>query len=475
MGRPGDEESWRERYFVRKPLGPLQEEVARSALKRSLTAFDLTLLGVGGTIGAGIFVVIGQASTEAGPAITVSFLVAGLVSLLAGLAYAEMAAMAPAAGSAYTYAYLSVGELLGWLVAWNLVIEYMVGNTAVAIGWSAGAANLLEAAGLALPSYLLATPSAGGIMNLPAALIVLAITALLIRGTKESAETNWVLVGVKVAILFVFLALAAPDVDTELWEPYAPFGVGGIFTGAALVFFAFIGFDAVSTAAEETKNPQRDIPRALFASLAITTAIYVAVAAVITGIVPYGDLGVGDPLATGLETIGRSGYARIMDVGAIFATTSVLLVFQLGMPRIFFSLARDGLLPKRLTAVHPRYGTPHLVTLVTGLLTATMAALFPMDAMVALTNISTLFAFLVVLVGVIAMRRAHPDARRPFRAPLMPWAALLGVAICVALMGSLGAITWLRFAGWMGLGLAVYGFYGARNSALRRREADRRA
>jgi len=465
--------SLRERYLLKKPAAAMRREAERTKLTRSLGAWELTALGIGAVIGAGIFTVIGAATaTAAGPAVILSFVVAAVVCAVAGLAYAELSAMLPLGGSAYTYAYASFGELVAWVLGWALVLEYAIGNMAVANGFSGNFASLLDGLGLHIPAALRAAPGAapGGVFDLPAFLVVMLITLLLLRPVKESARANAVLVVVKLGVLLVFLAVALPNVQTKNLQPFLPFGVGGIFAGAALLFFSFLGFDAVSTAAEETKNPQRDLPRGILGSLAVCTIIYVLLGIGLTGIIPYQGLNVRDPLVLALQTIGQDKLGLLMAVGGILATVSVLLVFQLGTSRIFYTLARDGMIPQWFTHVSPKLRTPTRITIVGGIFVAIGAALLPLTFLVQLTNIGTLFAFAIVLAAVILLRNSDPTLPRPFRMPGNPWLPIVGILMCIGLGAFLGMLTLLGFLAWMGLGLMIYATYGARKSRLRQGE-----
>lgn len=467
----------RSRYLARKPPAAMRRQAEQSQLSKTLGVWELTALGIGGIIGAGIFTTTGIIiGNYTGPAIAVSFIIAAVVSALAGLAYAEMAAMLPLGGSAYTYAYASFGELTAWILGWALLLEYAIGNMAVASGFSANFSALLDAIGVHLPEALRAAPciappcTASGIVDLPAFMIVILITLLLLRPVKESARTNLILVISKIVIIALFLALALPNVKTGNLSPFAPFGATGILAGAALIFFSFIGFDAVSTAAEETRNPQRDVPRGILLSLAACTVFYILVGIGLTGVIPYKTLaGSGDPMAEVLQIAGHPGFALVMNLGGILATVSVLLVFQLGTSRIFFTLARDGLIPAAFTKVSPRWRTPTRITLVSGLFVAIFAALLPLNLLLQLTNIGTLFAFAIVMAGVLYLRKKDPGLARPFRMPGTPWSVWLGIALCIGLVAFLPnlPLTLMGFLGWMGLGLMIYAAYGARKSKLR--------
>jgi APA family basic amino acid/polyamine antiporter len=498
----------------RKPIETLAEEAIpeQLRLRRALGARQLVFLGVGAILGAGIFSTAGTAAAGgehhlgAGPALVVSFLLVAVACALAGLCYAELAALAPVSGSAYTYAYATLGELAAWIIGWDLILEYAIGNVAVAISWSDYFQSLLASLGGSWPAWLgtdyrsaaaaareLADCVARGmevsalpaltqhkaaalveaprlwgvpvVFNLPAVLIVAGITWVLVRGIRESSAFNTGMVLVKLAVIGLFVAVGAWYVEPEHWREFAPNGWKGITHAAAIVFFAYIGFDAVSTAAEETRDPQRNLPRGILGSLLVCTLIYVAVALVLTGMVRWDRLShVADPLAMAFEERGI-GWARgLMAFGAVVATASVLLVFQLGQPRIFFSMARDGLLPAWAARVHPRYRTPHVTTVLTGVAVAGVAAVTHIDEMVELCNIGTLFAFLLVAAGVLVLRWKEPDRPRPFRTPWVPWVPLGAIVTCAWLMLQLPVRTWVRFGLWLGAGLLIYMLYGRRRS-----------
>jgi APA family basic amino acid/polyamine antiporter len=488
--------------FRRKPARAAVAEIeggpeGQVGLKRALGAFDLTLLGVGAIVGAGVFSSVGEMAAGsathpgAGPALVLSYLLTAAACALAALCYAEIAAMVPAAGSAYTYAYVALGEIFAWIIGWDLIIEYAIGNIYVAQSWADYLRSFLRgAAGVDFPAWMatdlqtvahdpalralapkLATPFGALVVgfNLPAALVVAALTVLLVIGVRESARANAAMVILKLVLVLGFVGLGAGYVQPANWHPFAPHGFRGIWAGASLAFFSYIGFDAVSTAAEETRNPERDLPRGMMWSLVICAVIYVAVAAVMTGLVPSAALGTGDPLAQALRAAGLGRAANAMALGALVAMTAVLLVFQLGQPRILFAMARDGLLPPRFARVHPRFRTPAYGTVVTGVFVAVMPTLITQDQALELTNIGTLFAFLLVSVGVIALRVREPDRPRPFRCPGYPVTPLASAAACVWLMGGLPATNWWRFAIWLAVGLAIYFWYGARRSRLRDR------
>ncbi|MHB8256249.1 MAG: APC family permease [Acidiferrobacterales bacterium] len=438
-----------------------------TGLRRCLTAFDLTLLGIGAIIGAGIFVLTGiAAATKAGPAIVLSFVVSGFACAFSALAYAELASSIGGCGSAYGYAYAGLGELVAWIIGWDLILEYGVAVAVVAIGWSGYFNNALTAVGLHVPVVLLTAPADGGIINLPAALIVLVLSVLLAIGVRQSARFNAVMVLVKVVAIATFVAVAAFNVQPANWHPFMPFGWKGVMGGAALIFFAYIGFDAVSTAAEEAVNPPRDLPIGILVSLAVCTVIYMVVAGLLTGIVPYGTLNVPSPVAESMLRLGYRWASAVVAAGAIAGLTTVMLVLYYGLTRIFLSMSRDGLLPPVFSAINARTRTPLRVIVVSGLLIASIAGFTPIGDVAELVNIGTLSAFVLVCCGVIVLRRTKPDLKRPFRTPWSPVIPLLGIAFCLYLMASLPLITWLRFVIWLAIGMIIYFGYSRSHSVL---------
>jgi APA family basic amino acid/polyamine antiporter len=460
------------------------------SLKRTLGAFDITMLGVGAIIGAGIFASFGQAAAGgdgllgAGPALMLSYLLTAVACGFAALCYAEIAAMVPIAGSAYTYSYIAFGEVVAWIIGWDLTIEYAVGNIYVAASWADYLRSFLRGTlGVDFPAWLATdlqtaantpeiaaqAPHLGGFVvafNLPAFFITALLTVLLVIGVKESARFNTGIVIFKVLLVLGFIVVGSFFVDKANWTPFAPNGWKGVWTGASIAFFSYIGFDAVSTAAEETRNPQKDLPRGIIGSLVICTVLYIATAAVLTGLVPYQKLATADPLAHALELLGFRHLASFMALGAVVAMTAVLLAFQLGGTRVFFAMARDGLLPPAFSRVHPRFRTPYVGTIITGIVVALAPSLLTESQALELTNIGTLFAFVLVSLGVIALRLRDPDRPRPFRVPGYPVTPLLSAGCCILLMAGLPASNWWRFGIWLAMGLVIYLAYGRKRSRL---------
>jgi basic amino acid/polyamine antiporter, APA family len=427
-------------------------------------------LGLGAIIGTGIFVIIGEAITDSGASILLSFVLAGITCAFSALAYAELASSIPVAGSAYTYAYATLGELVAWIIGWDLILEYGVSVAAVAVGWGQYFNELLDAAfGLSLPDAIASPPGEGGSVNVPAVFVVLAVAALLIAGIKKSARTNTIMVFVKSAVLLLFIALAFTAFNSDNVSPFFHNGLDGVVSAASLIFFAYIGFDAVSTSGEETRNPQRDLPIAIIGSLAIATVLYCLVAVAATGALPYDKLsGAEAPLASVLdEGAGLSWGATLISVGALVAITSVVLTILYGQTRVMFAMSRDGLVPRALSNVSERTGTPILLTAMFAVFIAILAAFVPLTKIAELVNIGTLFAFVLVDIGVIVLRRTRPDLERGFRVPFVPVVPIIGILLCLYLMIDLPGDTWLRFVVWLVLGLVIYTFYGRRHSRLR--------
>ncbi|MCR4434553.1 MAG: amino acid permease [Clostridiales bacterium] len=439
----------------------------KRALSRSMGALDLTALGVGAIIGTGIFVLTGvAAATYAGPAVILSFIISGIAAGLAALCYAELSAMVPVAGSAYSYAYASLGEIVAWLIGWNLVLEYLVAAGAVSVGWSSYFADLLRSAGIHIPGAFALSPFEGGIINIPAVLITLIVTWIAVRGTKDSAKATKFIVLVKLLVILLFILVGAFRVNPGNWTPFAPFGVSGIMQGAAIVFFAYIGFDAVATAAEEVRNPKRDLPLGIVSSLVISTVLYILVAGILTGMINYTRLNTPSPIAAALLSTGIRWATSFVSIGALAGLTSVLIAVIFAQSRIFFAMARDGLLPPVFAVIHKKYETPYIDTLLVGTAISLIGAFFPVGIIAEMANIGTLSALTVVSLGVIILRRTQPDAERPFKVPWTPYLPILSVIFCVYLMLNLPLATWIRFVVWMAIGIAIYYFYSAKHSVL---------
>ncbi|HEU0306189.1 MAG TPA: amino acid permease [Lysobacter sp.] len=488
--------------FITKPVEPAGHVDAgepvegslrgEASLKRVLTARHLLLLGIGAIIGAGIFVMTGQAAANhAGPAIMLSFVLAGAACAFAGLCYAEFASMIPVSGSAYSYTYATLGEAVAWFVGWSLVLEYLFAASAVAVGWSAYTVSLMESIAHAFgsdwkfPAALASAPvtyanghftATGALFNLPAVLIVCAVGYLCYVGIRQSATANAVIVAIKVTVILALIGFGSQYVNPENWTPFIPaneggdrFGWPGVLRAASIVFFAYIGFDAVSTAAQEAKNPQRDMPIGILGSLVVCTILYIIVAAVLTGMVPYSDLGTAKPVATALENYPALGWLKFaVEIGAVAGLTSVILVMLMGQPRIFFAMSRDGLMPTFFGAVHPKHQTPHKATVVVAIVAAVLAAFFPLGVLGDLVSMGTLLAFATVCIGVLILRRTRPDLPRSFRVPMAPVICVLGALSCLALVGFMGWYNWALLAAWTMVGFVIYFGYGYRHSKLRR-------
>ncbi|MBV8580949.1 MAG: amino acid permease [Candidatus Eremiobacteraeota bacterium] len=443
-------------------------ELNPNKLKPTLGVWGLTALGVGAIIGTGIFVLTGKAAAlSAGPAIVLSFVVAGIVSALAALCYAELSSTVPVSGSAYTYVYATLGEFTAWIVGWGLILEYALGAATVAIGWSGYFTDFIGTLGIVLPKSLTTNPFDGGVINLPAALIILLITVLLIRGTSESDKVNKTIVAIKLLVVAFFIVVGAGHVNPANWHPFMPFGVGGIINGAGLVFFAYIGFDAVSTSAEEVRNPARDLPRGIMGSLAVCTVLYIAVSAILTGILPYTQLNVPSPVSYSLIQIGLNWAGAIVAVGAIAGLTTVLLVMLFGQSRVFFAMSRDGLLPAVFSRIHPRFRTPYLSSALVGIVVAAVAAIGRLDVVADLVNIGTLVAFALVSIGVIVLRQTRPDMKRGFRVPGSPVVPALSAVAAIALvLKGLPVLTLVFYLTWLVIGLGVYFGYSRMRSIV---------
>ena len=481
--------------LVKKPMSILMQEATSEgehSLKRSLTALNLTALGIGAIIGAGIFVLTGTAAaTHAGPAIILSFVFAGIGCAFAGLCYAEFASMIPIAGSAYTYGYATLGEFFAWIIGWDLILEYLFAASTVAVGWAGYFSRIMNDLGFPIPAALSNAPyrvegthtlvRTGAIINLPAVLLVLALTALLVIGIKESARFNNFIVALKLSIVLLVIGFGIMYVHKANWHPFIPakeivdaatgttrFGWPGVFAGAGVIFFAYIGFDAVSTAAQEAKHPQRDLPIGILASLAICTVLYILMAAVMTGLTPFKNLAVPDPVYVALDAAGPglSWLKYLTTIGAVAGLASVVLVMLMGQPRIFYAMSRDGLLPPLFGKVHQRFKTPYISTIITGVVAAAVAGAFPIGLLGELVSIGTLLAFVIVCAGILVLRYVQPELHRPFKTPFVPFVPIGGILVCGWLMWNLPRDTWLRLLIWMGIGLVLYFTYGRRHSKL---------
>lgn len=475
--------------FIRKSLEQInrQAEEGANQLKRHLNALNITLLGIGCIIGAGIFVLTGTAAANhAGPAVSVSFIVSALGCLLAGLCYAEFASMIPVSGSAYTYGYATMGEFIAWIIGWDLILEYLFGSATVAVGWSGYVTSFLGDLGLHLPAAISQSPfvfehgkwiATGAIINFPAVFIIGMMTTLLVIGIKESARFNNFIVIIKVAVILLFIGFGISYINVDNWTPFIPentgsfqsFGITGVLTGAAVVFFAYIGFDAVSTTAQEAINPKRDLPIGILVSLVICTVLYVAVSLVMTGIVKYTELNVPAPIAVAIDAAGKGlNWLRpVIKIGAIAGLSSVVMVLLLGQSRIFYAMSSDGLLWKSFSKTHPKFKTPYITSIITGFVAAIFAGLFPIGLLGELVSIGTLLAFVIVSIGLIILRKKEPDAPRKFRTPWVPVVPILGALISLALMLSLPKDTWWRLIGWMAVGFIIYFTYGIKHSKVR--------
>jgi APA family basic amino acid/polyamine antiporter len=475
--------------FKVKPFAQLQAEAKSDShgFKRALSATNLITLGIGAIIGAGIFVLTGEVSANyAGPAIIISFLIAALACAAAGLCYAELTSMIPISGSAYTYAYATIGEFFGWIIGWVLIVEYLFAASTVSVGWSGYVVSLLGNMGITLPAALTTAPvvynditngfelAQGGIMNIPAMFIIFLVTILLVTGVKESARFNNVIVFIKLTVIITFILVGLFFMKKANWHPFIPenegtfgkFGFSGILRGAAVIFFAYIGFDAVSTAAQESKNPQRDLPIGILGSLAVCTVLYILVALVLTGIVPYTSLGVPDPIAVGVDAIGVTWLSPLIKIGAVAGLSSVILVMLLGQPRIFFVMAKDGLLPPVFAKMHPKFKTPYMATIIVGILAMVLAGLFPIGVLSKLVSLGTLLAFSSICLAILILRKRQPETHRPFKTPWSPFVPVFGIVCCLGVTTFLNAYAWMAMGVWLVIGLIVYFLYGKSHSKL---------
>ncbi|AUZ37652.1 MULTISPECIES: amino acid permease [Bacillus] len=455
--------------FRKKPLETLSVQSKSKSLARTLSAFDLTLLGIGCVIGTGIFVITGTvAATGAGPALIISFILAGLACALAAFCYAEFSSSIPISGSVYSYSYVTLGELLAFLIGWDLMLEYVIALSAVATGWSSYFQSLLAGFNLHLPAALTGAPGStpDAVFNLPAAVIILLITAIVSRGVKESTRFNNVIVLMKIAIILLFIIVGIGYVKPDNWSPFMPFGMKGVILSAATVFFAYLGFDAVSNASEEVKNPQKNMPVGIISALAVCTVLYIAVSLVLTGMMPYAKLNVGDPVSFALKFVGQDTVAGIISVGAIIGITTVMLALLYAQVRLTFAMSRDGLLPGLFAKVHPSFKTPFRNTWLTGIVAAGIAGFINLGTLAHLVNMGTLAAFTVISIAVIVLRKKHPEIKASFRVPFVPVVPIISAGICLWFMYSLPGVTWLSFVIWIAVGTLVYFLYSRKHSLL---------
>jgi len=481
--------------FITKPLSLLFEELETNegGLKRHLTRLNLILIGVGGVIGAGIFVITGTAAAlHAGPSLVYSFILSAIGCALAGLCYAEFASMIPVSGSAYSYSYVTMGELIAWIIGWDLILEYLFGAATVAVGWSGYVISFLTNFGLKLPASISQSPftydthglhATGALINFPAVFIVLIMSTLLVIGIKESARFNNLIVLIKVSVILLFIGFGIAYINIDNWHPFIPlntgkwgeFGFSGILTGAGVIFFAYIGFDAISTTSQEAINPKKDMPAGILVSLLICTVLYITVCLVLTGMVPYKELNVSAPIALAIDKAGKGlmWLSPIIKIGAIAGLSSVVLVLLMGQSRILYAMACDGLLWKSFAKIHPKFHTPHVTTIITGCLGAIVAGICPIGLLGELVSIGTLLAFTIVCIGIIVLRKKSPEAPRSFKTPLVPFIPIAGALVCLAQMASLPLDTWLRLFIWMAIGFVIYFTYGVKNSKIRSLSKDR--
>ncbi len=454
-------------FFHTKSVAQLENDAASSSLTKNLTAFDLTFLGVGGIIGAGIFVLTGIAAARyAGPGLALSFVIAGVLCILVGLTYSEFASIIPASGSVYSYTFASLGEGMAFLCGWSLLLAYTVTGAAVAVGFSGYLAGMTASLGYVIPDYLLKTPAEGGLVNLPSIIIILLLCFVLIRGTKQSAKLNAILVVVTLSAIIAFVAIATPHADMANLNPFLPFGASGVISGAAIVFFSYMGFDAVATSAEECKNPSRDLPIGIIASITICMTLYICMSLALTAAVNYTMLDTPEPVAYALRLLGWEKVANLIAVGAIAGIITTLIVYLFGQSRIFFAVSRDGMLPAKIGKIHPKYHTPYIVTTLGSILIAVISGFVPLMHIVELSNTGTLAVFFVNFIGIVVMRRKHPEIKRKFRCPLLYVIAPIGAIVCFYLIYELSTLTHALFAAWIVIGLIIYYVYGQKHSKV---------
>ncbi|WP_063600822.1 APC family permease [Clostridium coskatii] len=452
--------------FRKRNVNNLENSVEANGLKRKLNAIDIAALGLGAVIGTGIFVVTGQGAHMAGPAVVISYLIAAITSTLCALTYAELATMFPVSGSTYSYCYVAFGEIIAWIVGWNLILEYLVSAAIVASGWSSVFVGILKLYNIYLPDSITKSLLSGGIIDLPSVLLIIFITYVLYKGVSESSKINNITVIIKIAVIVIFIALGVPHINVKNYHPFAPFGLKGIMTASSVIFFAYIGFDTVSTSAEESINPKRDVPIGLMICMTVIVILYLAISLVLTGIVPFMKIDVNNALPFSLAQIGINWGSVLVSVGAVVGMVSTLLVTLYGQIRIFMTMSRDGLIPSAFSKITSRNGIPGICTILTGIITGILSGFLPFNILMDLCNIGTLSAFVMVSIGVIILRKTMPNAERKFRCPGVPFTPILTVAFCLYLMAGLQPLTWMRFLIWTIVGLAIYFLYGIKHSTL---------
>ncbi|ADZ21815.1 APA family basic amino acid/polyamine antiporter [Clostridium acetobutylicum] len=458
------------KIFRKKSLDKMMVSAEKTHLKKTLKTKDIAALGIGAVVGVGIFVATGTGAHKAGPGIIISFLLAGIVACLCGLCYSELATMFPVSGSTYSYAYITFGEIVAMIVGWCLTSEYLVACSAVASGWSGTFIGILKNAGIVLPKVITASPSKGGIVDLPAVLITLILTYILYYGMKESSRVNNIIVIVKIAIIVMFLVLGATHIKMTNYKPFAPFGFKGIFAGASVIFFSYIGFDAISTTAEEAENPGRDVSRGLIICLAVVSILYISVAFVLTGMVHYDKIVTEDAVPAALASVGIRWGSALVGIGAILGMISTMIAVLYGQIRVFMVMSRDGLIPKALSKVHPKHNTPYVATVITGVTAAIIAGFLPLDIITNFLSIGTLLSFSVVSLAVVVLRYKMPNMERKFKCPGVPFTPIITIICCIILLTTLKPITWIAFLGWLLVGILVYIFYGSKHSSLEKEE-----
>ncbi|MCB2308684.1 amino acid permease [Clostridium estertheticum] len=458
--------------FKKKSFEQMQDGIQKSDLKKDLTAKDIAALGIGAVIGVGIFVATGAGAHIAGPAVIISFVLAGIVACLCGLCYCELATMFPVAGSTYSYAYIAFGEIVAMLIGWCLTAEYLVACSAVASGWSGAFVGLLKTSSINLPSIITSSPSNGGIVDLPAILIVLCLTVLLCFGMEESSKINNIIVSIKIGIILIFVIVGVGHINVANYKPFAPFGFKGVFAATASIFFSYLGFDAIATSAEEAKDPKKGVAIGLISCLAIVSILYIAVAFVLTGIVPYNSIDLQNALPAALATIGINWGSILVGVGCIVGMISTILVVLYGQVRIFMVMSRDGLLPKLFSKIHKKYKTPYIATIITGVIAAIIAGFLPLDIIVQFLSIGTLLGFIVVALSVIVLRKKMPDFNRTFMCPLVPVTPILAIICCLVLLSRLGIKTWIGFIVWLIIGIITYIVYGRKHSVIQNKNSS---